>query len=370
MLKRGFEDPVAPVYYASFDSFKGLLKAYGPALAPSSGSKKKGNSSSAKMPCILPLVPCLLEKMNDSNRRTQREACRCLLKIARMYNVGGMSMLAPFIAQNGTPFRPRLNLLRVLVSEFQFQKGCGLSLGMTMSVALPALNVADDKTRKAGIAVIETTHLYVGKRLQKYLKNVKPVMMNILQRKFEEQNKARGGGIEEQVGDADMEVDLTTDLDSRLEYKGKTLAPLKGVNGAKSKRLAPLGGGASPTSHDPEGDDDIGDDDGEAFANIDLSITGTGFLKGSVGGVEVYHPVKNGRQENNMNDEDGLLHAAEEILGNKDVAYGNGGNNFGREIKPARPLSAKETFLQSGYGNGENDMDAEDESLMNELLND
>jgi hypothetical protein len=184
LLKRGFEDPVAPVYFASCDCFKALVKAYGPSLAPSSGSgtsrKKEGNNGAApaRMPCLIPLIPCLLEKMNDSNRRTQREACRCLLQIARMYNVGGMSILAPFIAQNGTPVRPRLNLLRVLVNEFQFEKGSGLSLGLTMSVALPALNVADAKTRKAGIAVIECTHLYVGKRILKHLKDVKPVTPN------------------------------------------------------------------------------------------------------------------------------------------------------------------------------------------------
>jgi hypothetical protein len=340
LLKRGFEDPVAPVYFACCDCFKALVKAYGPSLAPSSGSgssrKKEGNNGAAlaRMPCLIPLIPCLLEKMNDSNRRTQREACRCLLQIARMYNVGGMSILAPFIAQNGTPVRPRLNLLRVLVNEFQFEKGSGLSLGLTMSVALPALNVADAKTRKAGIAVIECTHLYVGKRILKHLKDVKPVMMNILQRKFEEQKKTRAGGaITEDAGDSNLggeELDPTAETENRKEYKRKPLAPLKGVNGARLKQLAPP---EAENPHDLERDDDFGNnddgDDGEVITGLDLAITGTGFLKASVGGVEIYQPVKKGRLVggNDMNDEDGLLHAAEEMLGKTDASA------LGRNLK-------------------------------------
>jgi hypothetical protein len=52
-------------------------------------------------------------------------------------------------------------------------------------------------------------------------------------------------------------------------------------------------------------------------------------------------------------------------------SYGSGGNNYGPEVVPVRPvrsLSAKEEFLASKYGNGGNDLDADDESLMNELL--
>ncbi len=146
--------------------------------------------------------------------------------------------------------------------------------------------------------------------------------MNILQRKFEEQKKTRAGGaITEDAGDSNWggeDLGPTTETENRKEYKRKPLAPLKGVNGARLKQLAPP---AAANPHDLERDDEFGNsddgDDGEVLTGLDLAITGTGFLKASVGGVELYQPVKKGRLGggNDMNDEDGLLHAAEEMLG-------------------------------------------------------
>eukprot|EP00937_MAST-01D_sp_MAST-1D-sp2_P002227 g2227.t1 len=190
-------DSVAPVSLAALDLAAAAFKV----LSPHVDAALWASAELRGAALLGSLVPALLAKMGDTNKRIQREVCRALVKLAQARSVSGLRALLPFLAHaelNGRalPLRPRLAVLRMLLSEFGFQKG-KLNLTLCMGVAVPALSIADDKTRKAAIAVVVAAHKacrYNDKRVERHLKGVKPAMLTILHRKFGEARDAAGEG--------------------------------------------------------------------------------------------------------------------------------------------------------------------------------
>ena len=230
-------DSVGPVNFAALDMLAAAAK-----VLPAAVLKEEWAAEGVKgAPALDAIVPVLLLKMNDTNKRMQRDACRCLMKIAGAREVRGLKHMMPFLAHaevNGAtlPLRPRLAVLRLLIADQGFEKG-KLNLTLCMGVALPALAIAEDKTRKAAVAVMVAAHVKAGgKRVARHLRGVKPAMLTILQRKFAEADAENGvvgeGGAGGAAGGA-----------SALGGSG-VLKPL--AKKASSSSLRPIGGGLGP----------------------------------------------------------------------------------------------------------------------------
>mmetsp|Transcript_14377 Transcript_14377/g.21552 ORF Transcript_14377/g.21552 Transcript_14377/m.21552 type:complete len:556 (+) Transcript_14377:64-1731(+) len=185
ILRKFFEDRVAPVYFAAYDCFRALLKVYAPYV-----------DGPGVMDLLRSLAVRLLNSMGGeatgTNRRTQKEACRCMLRIARLTHVDGLAVVLPLLTDDACSLRPRLALLKLLVQEFRIEEssngncGGGISSELVMSVCHPALSHPDDKTRKAAVDNIGVAYSMAGKSIKMLLGDVKPATLKVLERKFAE----------------------------------------------------------------------------------------------------------------------------------------------------------------------------------------
>ena len=198
LLRRGFADRVAPVCFEAFETFRLLLKSHPPELGDVLARTGESATALRVRAMTSATVTPLLEKMageaTGTNRRMQREACHTLLRLARTPELDGLAAIVPRLAEaaGGTPdtpaaLRPRLGAIKLLLAEFGFAKRSGLKLALAMGLAVPALAIADDKTRKAAVEVVVQCHTLAGrKKVEPFLAPVKPAMLKVLHRKFAE----------------------------------------------------------------------------------------------------------------------------------------------------------------------------------------
>lgn len=180
ILKRALKDRVAPVCFAGFEAFRAALEGYSEFIC----DQQEATIAISK------LVPYMLEKMNGeatgTNRRMQHDASKCLMQLAECTELEGINLIVPFLTQDTIPLRPRLRLLKTMIAKFGFAKSSALRLTSVMAVAIPALQISDDKTRKAAVYVVVGAYAIVGKRVRKHLNSIKPAMLKVLERKFAE----------------------------------------------------------------------------------------------------------------------------------------------------------------------------------------
>mmetsp|Transcript_25548 Transcript_25548/g.33138 ORF Transcript_25548/g.33138 Transcript_25548/m.33138 type:complete len:581 (+) Transcript_25548:141-1883(+) len=186
ITRRALKDPVAPVCFSAFELFRNSIKVFSPILDTSLPIKNVCGS------LVGPLLTKMSGEKTGTNKRNQREACKCLLRLARTPQVEGLGIIVSKLNDDSLPLRPRLSLLKLLINEFEFAKGPGLKLQMVMAITLPAMQIADDKTRKAAVGVIVAAYEIAGKRVLKHLNSVKPAMLKIIHRKLKESDEARG----------------------------------------------------------------------------------------------------------------------------------------------------------------------------------
>lgn len=180
---RALDDAVAPVNFAGLDLLQCVVATHITMV-----------SADTTRPCFRQLTPRLVQKMAVGNKRLQRQACDCILLFARQRAHQGLAAIAPHILSEELPLRARLTLLQQAVPESRLSKGCGLTVASVMGVAVPALAIAEEKTRAAAVGVVEATYRVAGKRVLKHLTGVKPVLLKILHRRFQEVDQARAGG--------------------------------------------------------------------------------------------------------------------------------------------------------------------------------
>lgn len=175
VLKKALEDPVLPVYLASLDLIKGFLEAYGNKLV----------YEDIKEPFVQ-VTESLIKKVNNNNPRIVRETCSVLLLISRLNKINGLGVISQLLANEEFPIRGRLTLLRLLIPECEFRKGCGLTLPMVMKIVIPSLEIADDKIRRLAVGVVVDCYNIKGDTIYNSLSGIKPALMKIIHRKIAE----------------------------------------------------------------------------------------------------------------------------------------------------------------------------------------
>jgi hypothetical protein len=141
---------------------------------------------------VIPLLTSMGGEATGTNRRTQKEACRCVLRVARLTHLDGLGVVIPLLSDEAIPLRPRLALLKLLVQEFRIETssngncGSAISADLVMSICQPALANSDDKVRKAAVDNIGIAYGMVGKIIKMHITDVKPAMLKVLEKKFAE----------------------------------------------------------------------------------------------------------------------------------------------------------------------------------------
>lgn len=140
-------------------------------------------------------VNYLFVRMGDSNAKIKAAAKSCLMDVVHMQYPRGMPIVWRAVLRQGEKKEEamadgttcaRLMMLHTLISDCGFSKKDGLTLSSTMSLAVPALAIADQKTRNAAMDVVVAAYAAAGERVNKHLHGCKPAMVKILKRKFQE----------------------------------------------------------------------------------------------------------------------------------------------------------------------------------------
>ncbi|RHY43577.1 hypothetical protein DYB30_001639 [Aphanomyces astaci] len=176
----GVVDRVAPVMYCSLECLQHVLGVLVPLTA-----KNKRLLQHAALPLQLhALQTSLLAKLNDSNKRTQREAIQGLLRLAKAHRLQTMaSLMATFDSE---PLdKSRLELIHELVAELGYTV---VPVDKILAWTVPALKIADEKTRKLALDVAAAVILYSPDKnaALESLTDIKPAMLKVLQRRVEE----------------------------------------------------------------------------------------------------------------------------------------------------------------------------------------
>jgi hypothetical protein len=142
--------------------------------------------------CVSDLVNILLEKLGDSNARTREASSEALMFLASKKEIGlhivSIPLLRPTKNQGiWRPFLGRLQLLLVAIPRFGLQppNRMGFSSDPLMSFVGQAFNSPNGDVRNAAVKVTTEVYRLMGAPIEKYLKNVKPVVREVLIRNFE-----------------------------------------------------------------------------------------------------------------------------------------------------------------------------------------
>jgi hypothetical protein len=177
--KRMMKDTVTPVFYSVLELLDSLLSRHTDYVTVEEPITEALKS----------LVPPLLKRMCETNKRTQREAATLLLKLSSNDKLNGLNIVSSFLLVPGpNAIRPRLNLLRLLLPSVSvhLKNNSPLTLGSILGVAVPALGIAEDKTRRAAISLTVECYGIARKRVNRHLRGVKPAMLRILHTRFSE----------------------------------------------------------------------------------------------------------------------------------------------------------------------------------------
>jgi hypothetical protein len=229
LIRKYFLDRVAPVFYSAYDCFRALLKVYSNYIHGSEIENLLGSM-------VQPLLSNLGGESTGTNKRTQKEACRCILRIARLTAIDGLGLILNMLSASSStasgsgcttistpttgfssspsPFAPsstssssaaigikqKLILLKILINEFSITEPCGSSNGngngngnnydtgistdLVLSICQVGMNHSDDKIRKSAVDLLCVAYQKVGKNLKMYLTDIKPAMLKVLEKKF------------------------------------------------------------------------------------------------------------------------------------------------------------------------------------------
>merc|ERR1712166_1017221 len=114
--------------------------------------------------------------------------------LARCPCVGAQPIMAHVFAsvQNHkevAAIRGRLDLINNLIDEFGFGKAGTITMQLVMGFVRPHLDATDEKVRRAAVEVTVNCYKHKGDRTLKYVTNVKPALLKLLQQRFEELGK-------------------------------------------------------------------------------------------------------------------------------------------------------------------------------------
>ncbi|TYZ58559.1 hypothetical protein PybrP1_007277 [[Pythium] brassicae (nom. inval.)] len=179
-VQGGVDDRVAPVMYCALECLRAVLKEFAPVLDRSFVKYPPTNEQ------LSALVKSMTLKLGDSNKRTQRETSQALLRVAKLKRLRPLPYILLHLSAKEVAPRIQVDALRQLVSSLGVDSKNGLSLGVVMQFAVPALKIADEKTRRAAVELIADLHMLNGQAVNAQLAGVKPEMLRVINRRVDE----------------------------------------------------------------------------------------------------------------------------------------------------------------------------------------
>lgn len=179
-IQGGVEDRVAPVVYCALECLRTVLKEFAPVLDRSFLKYPPTNEQ------LSALVKSLTLKLGDSNKRTQRETSQALLRVAKQKKLRTLPHVLLHLSAKEVSPRLQVDTLRQLVSSLGVDSKNGLSLDVVMQFAIPALKIAEEKTRKAAVELIADLHMLSGQAVNAQLNGIKPEMLRVINRRVDE----------------------------------------------------------------------------------------------------------------------------------------------------------------------------------------
>jgi hypothetical protein len=89
--------------------------------------------------------------------------------------------------------RGRLDLINHVIDDFGFGKASTITMQLVMGFVRPHLDATDEKVRRAAVEVTVNCYKHKGDRTNKYITNVKPALLKLLQSRFAELDKPTKG---------------------------------------------------------------------------------------------------------------------------------------------------------------------------------
>ncbi|KAJ0402530.1 hypothetical protein P43SY_000793 [Pythium insidiosum] len=176
----GVEDRVAPVMYCALECLRAVLKEFAPVVDRAFLRYQPLNEQ------LSLLIKAIVGKIGDSNKRTRREATQALVRLTKLKKLRALPHIMLHLSAREVAPRLRVELLRTLVSEIGVDGKSGMQAEVVMQFAVPALKIADEKTRKAAVELIAELHAVNTAAVNAQLVGIKPEMLRIINRRVEE----------------------------------------------------------------------------------------------------------------------------------------------------------------------------------------
>lgn len=143
-------------------------------------------------------LPVIIAKTADRNARSLEGTRQTLVFLARSPCVGTSPIMAHIFSpvQNHkelAAIRGRLDLINHVIDEFGFGKSSTITMQLVMGFVRPHLDATDEKVRRAAVEVTVNCYKHKGDRTLKYVTNVKPALLKLLQSRFAELDKPTKG---------------------------------------------------------------------------------------------------------------------------------------------------------------------------------
>nr|XP_024357275.1 uncharacterized protein LOC112273107 isoform X2 [Physcomitrium patens] len=181
VILKGLNDKVSNIFNIALQMARVFILRYASGIP---GSDLKN--------CANDFTNLLLEKLGDSNPRTKDAATEALMFLATKKEIGlpfiAISLLKP--PKNQTIWRPilgRLQLILMAIPIFGLHppNKLGLQTEPLMSFIHQAFKNANGDVRNTAVKVTTEVYKHMGSPIEKYLKNVKPVVREVLTKNFE-----------------------------------------------------------------------------------------------------------------------------------------------------------------------------------------
>jgi len=142
------------------------------------------------------LLPVIIGKTADRNARSNEGTRAMICFLARCPNVGCSPVMAHIFSpiadyKNISAIRGRLELIGHVIDQFGFGKSTTITMQLVMGFVRPHLDATDEKVRRAAIEVTVNCYKHKGERTLKYVTNVKPALLKLLEQRFSELNKPK-----------------------------------------------------------------------------------------------------------------------------------------------------------------------------------
>ncbi|DBA03659.1 TPA: hypothetical protein N0F65_006838 [Lagenidium giganteum] len=230
-IQGGVEDRVAPVMYCALECFRAVVKEFAPVLERAFVKYQPMNEQLAN------LARSLIGKLADSNKRTQREAAQALLRLAKLRKLKTLPHILLHLSAREVAPRQRVDVLHLLVREIGVDAKLGLSIDVVMQFALPALKIAEERTRKAAVELVADLHLVNGQAVNAQLVGIKPEMLRVINRRVDELLAKREQEASAKAAQAQASTNQADDLAGDDDVRGVELVAVPAEDSTQSAAL-------------------------------------------------------------------------------------------------------------------------------------